>query len=149
MSGDARRTIETPSAFADDHGSRDPRLDAALASGDAGEVLALLISGARLLVPIVAVLEETDASGADKSSHMASVSLVQSDGRRGLLAFTCLESLKAWDPDARPVPVAAPAVAAAAIAEGADGVLVDIAGPVRFALDGDVLTELAAVSHDR
>ena len=149
MADDARRSIETPSGFADDHGSRDPHLSAALQSGDATAVLAILRAGARLLVPIVAVLDEADASGADKSSHMASVSLVQSDGRRGLLAFTCLESLKAWDPDARPVPVAAPAVAAAAIAEGADGVLVDIAGPVRFALDGDVLAELASVSRDR
>jgi len=34
-------------------------------------------------------------------------------------------------------------VAAAALEEGADGVLVDIAGPVRFAIDGEFLAELA------
>ena len=135
--------------MADDHGACDPRLSAALESGDGEAVLTVLRAGARLLVPIVAVLEDTDETGADTSSHMASVSLVQPDGRRGLLAFTCLESLKAWDPHARPVPVSAPAVAEAAIAEGADGVLVDIAGPVRFAIDGDVLAALASITPDR
>ena len=138
------RRIETPSAFAQDDGTADPRLRAALEGGDSATVLGMLQSGARLLVPIVAVLDEADGSGADKSSHMAAVSLLQEDGRRGLLAFTSLESMRAWDPAARPVPVPAPDAAAAALAEGADGVLVDIAGPVRFALDGDVLSDLAS-----
>ena len=74
---------------------------------------------------------------------MASVSLVQADGRRGLLAFTGIESLARWDPAARPVPVTSHQVAAAALDEGADGVLVDLAGPVRFAIDGELLRELA------
>ena len=138
------RRIETPSAFAGDDGTADPRLRSALDDGDSATVLRLLQAGTRLLVPIVAVLDEADPSGADKSSHMAAVSLLQADGRRGLLAFTSLESLRAWDPAARPVPVPAPDAAAAALAEGADGVLVDIAGPVRFALDGDVLADLAS-----
>ena len=33
-------------------------------------------------------------------------------------------------------------VAAAALEEGADGVLVDVAGPVAFAVDGELLAEL-------
>lgn len=138
----------TGAGFAADTGTADPRLAAALEVGDPGVVLTVLQEGARLLVPIVAVADELDAAGADKSSHMASVSLVQADGRRGLLAFTCLDSLRAWDPAARPVPVSAPDVAAAAISEGADGVLVDIAGPVRFALDGQVLRDLASATRD-
>ena len=98
-------------------------------------------------MPIVAVADEVDdQTGADKSSHMASVSLVQADGRRGLLAFTGVESLARWDPAARPVPVTSHQVAAAAVDEGADGVLVDIAGPVRFAIDGEFLAELARSS---
>ncbi len=139
------RRIETPDRFAGDDGRADPRWVQAYA--DPGQVEALLRAGVRLLVPIVSVLDEVDAeSGADKSSHMASVSLVQADGRRGLLAFTGVETMSLWDPAARPVPVTTYAVAAAAVAEGADGVLVDIAGPVRFAIDGELLAELAALS---
>ncbi len=140
--------IETPDAFAGDDGRADPRWEPAYA--DPVSVEALLRSGVRLLVPVVSVLDEVDAqTGSDKSSHsvksshMASVSLVQPDGRRGLLAFTGTESLARWDPAARPVPVTSHQVAAAALEEGADGVLVDIAGPVRFAIDGELLAELA------
>lgn len=141
VEGQGRR-IETPDAFAGDDGRADPRWEPAYADPVAVEVL--LRSGVRLLVPIVSVLDEVDAqTGADKSSHMASVSLVQPDGRRGLLAFTGTESLARWDPAARPVPVTSHQVAAAALEEGADGVLVDIAGPVRFAIDGEFLAELA------
>lgn len=141
VEGQGRR-IETPDAFAGDDGRADPRWEPAYA--DPVAVEALLRSGVRLLVPIVSVLDEVDAqTGADKSSHMASVSLVQPDGRRGLLAFTGTESLARWDPAARPVPVTSHQVAAAALEEGADGVLVDIAGPVRFAIDGEFLAELA------
>jgi hypothetical protein len=136
------RRIETPDAFAGDDGRADPRWQPAYA--DPASVEALLRSGVRLLVPIVSVLDDVDAqTGADKSSHMASVSLVQSDGRRGLLAFTGIEALARWDPTARPVPVTSHQVAAAALEEGADGVLVDISGPVRFAIDGEFLAELA------
>ena len=136
------RRIDTPAQFSGDDGRADPRWDAAYV--DPGLVEALLRDGVRLLVPIVAVLDEVDEeTGADKSSHMASVSLVQQDGRRGMLAFTGLETLAMWDPGARPVPVTSHQVAAAALEEGADGVLVDIAGPVRFAIDGQLLEDLA------
>ena len=139
----AGRHIDTPAQFAGGEGAADPRLVAALGEGRGDAVLALLTEGVRLLVPIVAVRDDVDADGADTSSHMASVSLVQPDGRRGMLAFTSLETMRAWDPTARPVPVRAGDVAAAALAEGADGVLVDIAGPIRFALDGESLHRVA------
>ena len=147
VDGQGRR-IEVPGAFAADDGSADPLLVQALDKCAAGsipvdDVVTLLCEGARLLVPIVAVLDERDESGGDKSSHMASVSLVQPDGRRGLLAFTSVAALAAWNPQGRPVPVAAPDVARAALAEGAQGVLLDIAGPVRFALDGAHLERVA------
>lgn len=143
------RRLEVPTAFAGDTGSADPRLASAMRACAAGErsvddVIDLLCSGARLLVPIVAVLDEMGEDGEEKASHMASVSLVQADGRRGLLAFTSLDSLRAWDPDARPVAAAAPDVAAAAEEEGAQGVLIDIAGPIRLALDGVHLARVAA-----
>lgn len=131
-----------PGRHAGDDGRADPRWEAAYA--DPERVEELLRSGVRLLVPIVAVLDEAEPeTGADKSSHMASVSLVQADGRRGLLAFTGIDAMAMWDPAARPVPVTSHQVAAAALDEGADGVLVDIAGPVRFAVDGELLLDLA------
>lgn len=136
------RHLDVPAHFAGDDGRADPRWAAAYA--DPGEVEALLRSGVRLLVPVVAVADDVDVeTGADKSSHMASVSLVQADGRRGLLAFTGVETMALWDPGARPVPVSAHDAASAAIEEGADGILVDIAGPVRFAIDGALLVDLA------
>lgn len=145
------RRLDVPTAFADDDGSADPQLASTMRACAAGQcpvddVIALLCAGVRLLVPIVAVLDEMGEDGEDKSSHMASVSLLQADGRRGILAFTSLDALRAWDPTARPVPAAAPDVAAAALAEGAQGVLIDVAGPIRLPVDGDHLSRLAAAA---
>ncbi len=134
-----------------DLGAADPAVTAALAgyrdrTVDPAAVLAALAES-RLLVPVVAVLDEagTTADGArvEKSSHMATVSTTGRDGRRGLLAFTSLESLRRWKPDARPVPAPAPAVAAAALDEGASALVVDLAGPVLFAIEGSDLAALA------
>jgi hypothetical protein len=133
-------------------GSADPRVTAALADYAAGTgaptwVLAVLAQS-RLLVPVVAVLDEVDRSArgirTEKSAHMATVSTTGLDGRRGLLAFTSLETLRRWQPDARPVPAPAPAIAAAAVEDGAEAVVVDIAGPVLFAIEGRDLQSLAA-----
>lgn len=158
-SHDEGRRLIVPTAFADDDGAAPPQLFAALQryahEPDAHEEVIRALEASRLLVPVVAVLEDSDtvddpsgrALKLDKSSHMATVSLVQSDGRRGLLAFTSLQTLSLWDAQARPVPAAACDVAAAACAEGAQGVLIDIAGPVRFALDGDHLIRLSEQSR--
>lgn len=152
------RRIEAPGDFSGDDGRGDAALEDAISGDDADAVLRALCSGARLLVPVVAVMDEIDevsdaarsgrggqrdGAAGSSTTHMASVSLVQEDGRRGLLAFTCLASLRRWDPSARPVPVLAPALARAALEEGAHGLLVDVAGPVRFAVDGSALRHLA------
>ena len=73
---------------------------------------------------------------------MALPTLLGSDGRRAVLAFTCLQSLTGWRPDARPVPVTARQVWQAGKQE-ASAVVIDIAGPVPFAVDGARLTALA------
>jgi SseB protein N-terminal domain len=144
----ADRPLPTPSG---DDGAVDPQVEAALADLPPGgaptpRLIAALASG-RLLVPLVAVLEEAGARGGhrtDKASHLASVSTTGRDGRRGQLAFTSLETMRRWDPAARPVPVATRGVAAAALADGADAVVVDLAGPVVVELDGPLLRALAA-----
>jgi len=137
--------------FADDDGTADPALALRLRAlaegrGDPVEVLRALATG-RLLVPVVAYLEqlEVGADGLrhDKTSAMASVAVQAPDGRRSLLAFTSTDALRAWRADARPVAAEAQRVAQAALAEGADVLLIDPAGPVPFALEGSELRALA------
>ncbi len=138
--------------FAGDDGSADPTLATALAAYDAGsadraQVLAAL-TRARLLVPVVALLGEVEHDdhglAHDKTSDMAAVLITRPDGRRGLLAFTGTATMRAWDADARPVPVSAATAALAAVQQEADALVVDLAGPVRFAVEGDDLRGLAA-----
>ena len=121
---------------------------AGYAGGRASEhdVLAALDS-ARLLVPVVAlpVAEEAAAPGAlrrEKSSEMAVPTVIGADGRAALPAFTCAAALARWRPEARPVPVPAAQVWRSG-AKDASAVVIDVAGPVPFAVDGARLAALA------
>ncbi len=129
----------------DDAGEPDPALSAALAAyaedpSREPDVLAALPS-ARLLVPVVAELGERapgleagpDGLVGDKSAEMATVLMRGADGRLALLAFTGLDAMRSWDPAARPVPVPAPTAALAALQDGAEALLIDVAGPVPYA----------------
>lgn len=140
------------SVYVDDDGTADPALASVLERHAGGaapypEVLAVL-SGARLLVPVVALLGEVehgdDGLARDKSSDMAAVLLTGADGRTALLAFTSTDHLAVWDASARPVPVACSLAAATAVQEGAAALVVDVAGPRRFVVEGDDLRRLAA-----
>jgi hypothetical protein len=161
--------------FRDDHGAADPAVTAALGAFAAGqgsetEVL-MLLSGGRLLVPVVAVLAEqidtedqpgpdrspgtapgagtgpgarggARVGGGEKSSEMAMPTLIGLDGRRAIPAFTCLDTMRRWQPDARPVPVSARHVWQVAEAD-ACAVVIDVGGPVPFAVEGARLSALA------
>jgi len=109
-------------------------------------VLRELATG-RLLVPVVALLEDVemgeDGLARDKQSAMAAVLTQTEDGRRSLLAFTSLDSLRRWQVDARPVPVSGIGAAQSALADGAAALLLDVAGPTPFAVTGDELQALA------
>ncbi|AMW09440.1 hypothetical protein A4E84_07995 [Streptomyces qaidamensis] len=138
------------SGFSDDDGSADPRLSAALTAWSAdrsavGPVLAAL-KGARLLVPVVAVLGEVeqDERGLrhEKTSDMAVPTLKAGD-RTALPAFTSTDSLARWDPAARPVAVPLHQALQAAAHEKADTIVLDVAGPVPFELTGPALLALA------
>src|SRR5262245_62015311 len=95
---------------------------AAYAAGSGREpaVLAAL-AGSRLLVPVLAMPAEDGvrgpSAGAEKHSEMATAALVGQDGRRALVAFTCADAIRRWQPAARPVPVPAAAVFQAAAGE--------------------------------
>ncbi len=153
------RSIPDP-GFAGDTGGVDPDLAAALASyaqapsdPDAHRSALVRLQDTRLLVPVVAILGEVehDASGLarEKTSDMAAVLMTGRDGRTALLAFTGSQTLETWGQslaggEARPVPVTARQAAQAAIQDEAAALLVDVAGPVLFVVEGDDLTSLAA-----
>lgn len=138
------------SGFSDDDGSADPRLSAALAAWaeDRTALAPVLeaLKGARLLVPVVAVLGEVeeDENGLrrEKTSDMAVPTLKAGD-RTALPAFTSTDSLARWDPEARPVAVPLHQALQAAAHEKADTVVLDMAGPVPFELTGAALLALA------
>jgi len=145
------RGIPDP-GFAADDGSTAPELAAALAAYGAGaergyEQALAVLAGSRLLVPVLAVLGEVevdeDGLPHDKTSDMATVLMRGRDGRTALLAFTGTEPLHRWNPEARPVPVPTAKAAEAAVQDGAEAMLVDVAGPVPFVVETDDLRELA------
>ncbi|MCX5244732.1 SseB family protein [Streptomyces sp. NBC_00201] len=153
------------SGFSDDDGTADPRLSAALTAWAedrtaVGPVLEAL-KGARLLVPVVAVLgevEEDSEEGGEapwkgggrrggglrreKTSDMA-VPTLKAGSRTALPAFTSTDSLARWDPAARPVAVPLHQALQAAAHEKADTVVLDLSGPVPFELTGPALLALA------
>jgi hypothetical protein len=155
--------------FRGDRGAADPVLTAALAAyqvGQGSEQAALTaLAEARLLVPVIAVLGHgaptdgpptdgpptdgapTDgapiAPRGDKDSEMVLPTLIGRDGRPAVLAFTGLDALARWRPDARPMPAEADRVWRAAVADGC-AVVIDVAGPVPLAVEGARLAALAA-----
>jgi type III secretion system (T3SS) SseB-like protein len=133
--------------FRHDHGDADPQVAAALAAYQAGkgsEQAALAaLAGARLLVPVVAVLADGSAAEGDKNSEMVLPTLIGNDGRPAVLAFTGVEALARWRRDARPVPAEAARVWRAAVTDGC-AVVIDVAGPVPLAVEGARLAALAA-----
>jgi hypothetical protein len=140
------RSLAAP-AFPQDDGTADPQVRAALQGLAAGELDAVTVArrlrDARLLASVVAVLDERDEAGGDKSSHMAVVSMVNADGEKGLLAFTGVDSLAAWNADARPVPSLGRDAARAALDDGAVAIVLDVAGPQAAVLGGAALLALA------
>jgi hypothetical protein len=149
---DLKRVIPDP-GFADDDGGAAPAVTAALAAyaadpaSHAAATLAAL-QDSRVLVPVMAVLGEVEVDeqglAHDKTSDMATVLLTGRDGRTALLSFTSLAAMAAWNPEARPVAVELRKAALSAIQDGADALLVDVAGPVLFAIEGEDLRSLAA-----
>jgi hypothetical protein len=140
------------SPFSGDDGSADPRLTAALEAWSADRsaeprVLDAL-RGARLLVPVVAVLGDTETDEEtglrrEKTSDMA-VPTLKAQGRTALPAFTSTDALARWDPAARPVAVPLHQALEAAAHEHADTLVLDLAGPVPYELTGTALRTLAA-----
>ncbi|MET8143347.1 SseB family protein [Sphaerisporangium sp. NPDC005288] len=139
----------------DDDGGADASVAAALAAfaagtGDAAAVASAL-STARLLVPVVALLTRAEVGEhglkQEKESEMALPVLVGADGRKAVPAFTGVASLQLWRADARPIQAVTPQVCRAALSEDAAAVMVDVAGPVPFAIEGGLLHALASIGR--
>jgi hypothetical protein len=147
------RSIPDP-GYAGDDGSADADLVAAVAAhaADPARLPAVLaaLHRARVLAPVVALLGETgttaDGLVHDKTADIAVPVLVDPDGARALPVFTDLAALARWDAAARPVPVAGPRAAQVALAEGAEALVLDLAGPLTVTLP---LPELRALAEGR
>jgi len=139
-----------PNPAAGDDGRADPGLAAALAAfgaGEAGpEAVVEALRGARLLVPLLAETGDVglapDGHRVDKTQELSLVTVAGPDGRPVLPAFTSVDAMRAWHPEARPVPAEASRVALAA---GSDGSLVvlDPVSPTEFALRAPALAAIA------
>jgi SseB protein N-terminal domain len=133
------------SPFAGDDGSADPALAAVLiayASGQVGlHAVQRALVPARVLVPVLA--EIADAEHAQRATHLSSVTIAGRDGRLAQPMFTSLETMRSWNPLARPFPSSAVDVARGAYAAGAAAVIVDVAGPIDVVLEGPAMLALA------
>jgi hypothetical protein len=137
----------------DDDGSADASVAAVLAAFSTGTAdvtqVVTVLSTARLLVPVVALLIESEVGAhgvrQEKESEMALPKLVGEDGREAVLAFTGAGPLALWRADARPIQATGPQACRAAVQEQAAAVVVDVAGPVPFVIEGTMLQALAAM----
>lgn len=136
------RTLADPNArFSGDDGAPDPITRQAMArvSDHTSYVRALVaLCTSRLLMPIVASGDETDHPDPDRHAEMSAVKLVNDSGTF-LLAFTGLDSMQAWQADARPVPCTLDELCATVKEAGADQLLIDVAGPRSLVISGEAL----------
>ncbi len=137
-------------AFPGDGGAADPVLRQALMDGHvrltaeiARDLPLELLMHARLLVAVVATVDDMDESVADKNSHMSVVSMISPSGHKGLLAFTGVDSMATWDPNARPVPISARDAARAALDDTCTALVIDVMGPSRHVVTDTRLQFLA------
>jgi hypothetical protein len=93
---------------------------------------------ARLLLPLLATRgdEGIGAHGqlVDKTQELALVTTAGPDGRSVLPAFTSTETMRQWNPAARPIPIGVPRIALAVATEGTPLVVVDPGSPTQFVL---------------
>lgn len=158
----------TGSPFAGDDGAPDAELRAALAElrdargtaiaeSAAQARLVAVLRTARVFAPVEAVAAQVDP-GDDERAHegaglarevvsdMASPVLTAPDGRRAMPVFSGMDTLAAWRPAARPVPVHAAEAARAAIEDSCDAVLLDLGTDLGHVLR---LSQLWALAQDR
>jgi hypothetical protein len=138
-------------AYAADDGAADPPLLQALTSFFAGavgeDVVVDALRTARLLIPLVAHAgdegENEHGVRVDKTQELAIVTVRGPDGRDVLPAFTSVDTLRAWDPRARPVPADARRVALAAASERTELLVLDPGSETEFGVRRPALWAVA------
>lgn len=133
------RTFQTNPAAGDD-GSADPELWSALTRFRAGDAqmpdVVDALRAARVLVPLVAEKgdEGVGPNGlvVDKTQELSIVTVSAPDGRKVLPVFTCVDTMRKWNPLARPIPVAGTRAALAAAGEDTDLIVVDPTSATEF-----------------
>ena len=87
------------------------------------------LSRCRVLVPLVAeagdIGETEGGRTVEKTQELSIVTVLGPDGRRVMPVFSCVEALRTWNSDARPIPVAAPQAALAAAQDDHALIIVD------------------------
>lgn len=148
----AGRTFQAhDTAYAGDDGSADPGLMEALKQFHAGETgeqsVVDALRSARLLIPLMAHAgdEGVNQHGirVDKTQELAIVTVEGPTGRAVLPAFTSVDTLRAWDTAARPVPAESRRIAIAAAGEGTQLLVLDPGSPTEFGLRRPALWALA------
>ena len=135
----AGRSFE-PNSWAGDNGQADEALVASIhaltsAEGSNEQVVAAL-SGARVLIPLLAELGESGEGAhgqtVDKSADLAIVTVETPDGQDALPVFSSVAAMAIWNPTARPVPVSAQKAAIAAAQEGNTRIVLDAGNDTEF-----------------
>jgi SseB protein N-terminal domain len=142
------------SPFAGDTGGTDPALVHALSGTDnSGAVRPGSAHGERpdrvgvqralVAARVLTVVVAGGIPGAEHGAEISSVTITGRDGRSALPVFSSLATMQAWDPSARPVPMAAPDAARGALELGASALVLDVAGPTPVVIEGPLLDALA------
>lgn len=113
---------------------------------DAGDVIAAL-TGQRLLLPLMATAGDTGVGAhgqlVDKTQELALVTTAGPDGRPVLPAFSSVDTMRTWNPDARPIPVETSRIALALAAEGTQLLVLDPGSPSEFVVRHPAFASLA------
>ncbi len=113
---------------------------------DAGHVVAALV-GKRLLLPLMAAAGDTGVGAhgqlVDKTQELALVTTAGPDGRPVLPAFSSVETMRAWNPAARPIPVETSRIALALAAEGTQLLVLDPGSSSEFVVRHPAFASLA------
>lgn len=140
---------DTSHDFAEDDGSAPEGLRDILAAAGSGDQKAYLdaiveLCLSRLLLPIVAAGDHLEPEGPapDRHAEMSAVLLQQPDGTKAMIAFTGVDALGAWNPQARPIPATLDRVAEATVMSGASYLLIDLQGPAPLAIQEPLLSNL-------
>lgn len=114
---------------AEEHGDRTREL----ANAHAEAIPAL--SRIRILIPLLAEAGDIgltpDGRAVEKTQELSIVTVTGPDGRAVMPAFSSVEAMRRWNPEARPIPVPAPQAALAANQEGTDLIMIDPGSPDR------------------